>query len=855
MLRNLCLILSSLVCLCSIASSEVFITDHWKYTGVGSSTFADVALDDSGWECVDLPHTWNAGDVIDEQRGYRRAPSWYRKKLAIPAEAVGRNVMLRFDGVASTADIYVDGRLLKSHKGAFTAFEVDITDIAAAGGEHVLAVRVDNSASLGEVLPPVSGDFSVFGGIYRRVSLRWSDKIHFVTGRYAAQPVRVKTPEVSAEKASMHIETRLRNDNLTSTNISVGFFLKDAGGSVVKEKNIKLTLRPGEEKPVFADLKDIRRPHLWSPETPYLYTVETRVSDASTGREIESHVTTAGFRWFSVDKTGFYLNGRHVKLRGAARHQDYGGLGTAIPSALNRHDMQLLKDMGANFVRISHYPQDPEIYRACDELGLIAWSEICIVNEVKKNNDFVHNCKEMLKEMILQNFNHPSVVMWGAFNELWDYHPEAVALGHELEAIKKELDGDRLSCVAFHAFTWEKPYTQDSREMFEISDINGVNVYEGWYHGDSTTVAPLFDKFCTYSAGRPRFLSEFGAGSDSRIHTYKPARFDFSPEYQVEFNRWYIDEMERRPDFVGYSIWNLIDFQVDGRGDSRPNLNQKGMVTENRQKKDVYYYYQARWSDRPMLRIAGADWAERTEVCDDSVSAHEVCVFSNQDSVALSHNGKPLGTRRVVDGRAVFSVPFRAGSNVLLAGSGQFVDLLEINMTFVPSRLVDGPALRSGICINAGEDHCYFTDPVTREQWLPDQAYQPGGWGYVASSSASGKIFGKTGANIRNTVLDPLFQPYLNGVSGYRFDVPDGEYEVELYFTEPESNDIRRTFDISINGKTVASALNLAEDYGVQSAVMKSARVRAGNSQGINISFIPHEGDPVVSAVKVKKIK
>jgi len=181
--------------------------------------------------------------------------------------------------------------------------------------------------------------------------------------------------------------------------------------------------------------------------------------------------------------------------------------------------------------------------------------------------------------------------------------------------------------------------------------------------------------------------------------------------------------------------------------------------------------------------------------------------------------------------------------------------LLEINMTFVPSRLVDGPALSSGICINAGEDHCYFTDPVTREQWLPDQAYQPGGWGYVASSSASGKIFGKTGADIRNTVLDPLFQSYLNGVSGYRFDIPDGEYEVELYFTEPESNGIRRIFDISINGKTVASALNLAEDYGVQTAVTKSARVRVGNSQGINISFTPLEGDPVVSAVKVKKIK
>lgn len=855
MLRNFCLLLSLLASLGGFAATEVFITDLWKYKGEDSIAFADVALDDSDWECVDLPHTWNADDVIDERRGYRRAASWYRKKLIIPTEAIGGNVVLRFDGVASTADIYADGKLLKCHKGAFTAFEVDITDIAAEGGEHVLAVRADNSASLSDVLPPVSGDFSVFGGIYRRVSLRWSDKIHFVRGKYAAEPVRIKTPEVSAESASMHLETRLRNDNWESTKISVGIYLKDAEGAIVKEKNIKLNLRAGEEKPVIADLKDIKQPHLWSPETPYLYTVETRVSDASSGREIERYDTRVGFRWFSVDKSGFYLNGRRVKLRGAARHQDYAGMGTAIPSALNRHDMQLLKDMGANFVRISHYPQDPEIYRACDELGLIAWSEICIVNEVRKNYDFALNCKEMLKEMILQNYNHPSVIMWGAFNELWDYHDEAIELGRELEAIQKELDADRLSCVAFHAFTWEKPYTQDSREMFEISDINGVNVYEGWYHGDSTTVTPLLDKFCTYSSERPRFLSEFGAGSDSRIHTYKPTRFDFSPEYQVEFHRQYINEMERRPDFVGYSIWNLIDFQVDGRGDSRPNLNQKGMLTDKRQKKDVYYYYQARWSGRPMLRIASSDWPERTEVCDGSISPHDICVFSNQDSVTLSHNGKSLGTRHVTDGRAVFTVPFENGSNILIASSGKLVDLLRINMTFVPSRLVDGPLLRAGICINAGEDHCYFTDPVTNEQWLPDRPYLPGGWGYITSSSSSGDVFGKTGANIRNTLLEPLFQSYLKGVSGYRFDVPDGVYEVEMYFTEPESKDVHRIFDVYVNDTPLASAMNLAEDYGVQTAVIKSLRVRAIDSQGVTVRFTPIEGDAIVSAVKVKKIK
>lgn len=163
--------------------------------------------------------------------------------------------------------------------------------------------------------------------------------------------------------------------------------------------------------------------------------------------------------------------------------------------------------------------------------------------------------------MILQNYNHPSVVLWGAMNELWDYHKQAIALARELEALKKELDPYRLSCVAFHAFTWEKPYTQSSKEMFSISDVNGVNVYESWYQGDSATIAPMFDKFCSYSTAKPRFLSEFGAGSDERIHSYTPRTFDFTPEFQLDFNRRYINEMEKRPDYIGYSIWNLVDFR------------------------------------------------------------------------------------------------------------------------------------------------------------------------------------------------------------------------------------------------------------------------------------------------------
>ena len=524
-------------CICCICASEISITDSWKYKAENDERFSSMDWNDSDWVTVDLPHTWNAGDVIDEQRGYRRGISWYRKKLFIPSEARDKKITLRFDGVASKADVYLNGKLLKTHLGAYTAFGVDITDICEVGKENLLAVKVDNSSSLGEILPPVSGDFSIFGGIYRRVFLQWTEKVHFVTEPYAAVPVRIQTPEVSVSEASMQIVAFLKNDFTDTKHVHVNVFLCDEMNRIVKEKQLKLKLIPGRKYPISTSVGRIENPHLWSPELPYLYTVKVQVCDAKNGEMYQEVISPVGFRWFSVDKTGFYLNGKYLKLRGAARHQDYAGLGTAIPVEMNRRDMRLLKEMGANFVRISHYPQDPEIYRACDELGLIVWSEICVVNEVRKNTAFAHNCKEMLKEMILQNYNHPSVVLWGAMNELWDYHKQAIALARELEALKKELDPYRLSCVAFHAFTWEKPYTQSSKEMFSISDVNGVNVYESWYQGDSATIAPMFDKFCSYSTAKPRFLSEFGAGSDERIHSYTPRTFDFTPEFQLDFNR------------------------------------------------------------------------------------------------------------------------------------------------------------------------------------------------------------------------------------------------------------------------------------------------------------------------------
>ena len=869
-------LLGMILLCCGISyATKVSITDNWKFTPSDSENFASSGLDDSKWRTVSIPHTWNDKDIIDEQRGYRRAASWYRKHLNIPLEMKGRKIVLLFEGVGSKADVYLNGEHLKTHMGAYTAFTVDITGHCKFGEKNILAVRADNSSSLGEVLPPVSGDFSMLGGIYRRVFLQTYHPVHFDFEPYASTPVLVQTPVVSEESAQVKLSCRIKNDADKNSKLSLVFALLDKEGKVVSRKKMKVKVDVGQSLPVDLEMASVNNPHLWSPDSPYLYTLKATIVDDKEGTLLQEVDSPLGFRWFSVDKTGFYLNGEYLKLRGAARHQDYWGLGAAIPSEINYQDMKLLKEMGANFIRISHYPQDPEIYRACDELGLVAWSEICIVNEVKKNETFALNSAEMLKEMINQNYNHPSVVMWGAMNELWDYHDEAIRLAKELERIKKELDPYRLSCVAFHAFTWEKPYKQNSKEMFNISDINAVNVYESWYHGNFSTIAPMFDKFRNYSENKPRFLSEFGAGSDERVHTYSPRTFDFSPEFQLAFNREYINQMESRPDYVGYSIWNLIDFQVDGRGDSKPNLNQKGMLTSDRKKKEIYYYYQARWSKEPMIHIFGADWTERVMVCDGEVSRLPVTVFSNQKEVELFHNGKSLGSHPVVNGEAEFDVFFVDGDNRLKARCGELEDILNISMVLLPSKLADNKRLSEGLYINMGQDHCYFTDPLIRKTWLPDQPYRPGSWGYVDGKpfnswpgSSHDGVRNGIGTDIKGTGLEPLYQTFHMGATAYRLDVPDGHYEVTFCFAEPFNDRERkdgkhtgvsengeRIFDVEVNGEMVAQRLNMAEEYGVQTAFTKTILITVSGGEGLDIRFHSYEGQSVVNGLKVLKLR
>ena len=875
MLRNLLVlsfILFSLVCFAQSTNSKEQINSNWKFTNSNESNFSMLECNESSWISVNIPHTWNSSDLIDETKGYRRAISWYRKHFSIAKIESERKVLLQFDAVSIKADVYVNGKLAKTHIGAYTAFTVDITTLIKIG-DNVIAVKADNSASLSDEVPPVAGDFSMSGGIGRSVFLVKMNKVGFDVENYSSPGVFVETPSVSEKSAAVRVHGSIKNETAAAQRLLIAHEIIDNHGFVVKKIQKTVQLKPNSILSFNELFPELKNPKLWSPDSPVLYQLHSTIKDVKTNKVWHKLTQSFGFRWFSADNSGFYLNGKKLKLRGAARHQDYEGTGMAVTVEINRADMVQLKNMGANFVRISHYPQDESVYRTCDEIGLIVWSEIPIVNEVKKNEPFYYNSKEMLKEMLFQNYNHASIAMWGYMNELWDYHDKAIELADSLEKIVRSIDKNRLTTVAFHAVLDKKPFTQTNREMFKISMINGVNIYQGWYTGNFNTMVDVFDKFRSQSPDRPVFLSEFGAGSDNRIHTYNPQIFDFSPEYQVEFNKQYINEVEKRDYYIGYSIWNFIDFHVDGRIDVQPNINNKGMVTTDRKPKDVYYYYQARWSKMPMVHIASNCWTERTEVCDSSVLIRPISIFSNQPEVELFNNEKSLGKKVVVDGEVKFEIPFVNGKNQLVALAGKEKSNVEINMNLIPTNLSNNNRLENGLCINLGQNHSYFYDEKLHQMWIPDQPYQKGSWGYVdgvkfdswPDEKFHDGIRNGVAANIKQTDDEPIFQTFRIGMTEYRLDVPAGKYQVELFFTEPFSktelkNSIRtgssesgeRIFSVAINQYTVIENMNLAAEVGYQTAAVRSFEVEA--QKGIVINLLPVKGKPVISGIRIHKL-
>ena len=861
------------------------INDGWKFTKGSPFEAQMTGCDDSSWETVNIPHTWNDKDADDETPGFYRGPVWYRKQLFIDKSQEGRRAVIYFEGANQEVRFYLNGQFVGEHKGGYTRFCFDITSHLRYGQENLFAIYVNNVYNPN--IPPLSADFTFFGGIYRDVYLQFMNPVHIATNDYASSGVYIRTPEVNNSAASVEITTLLTNDMPQPTEIRVENIICDADGKEVKKTQAEVKLAAGETKTDISKKIKIDSPRLWDIDDPYRYMVYTRILDKRKGTLLDEVVNPLGLRWFKFDsEKGFFLNGKGRKLIGTARHQDYFQKGNALRDELHVQDVLLLKEMGGNYLRVSHYPQDPVIMEMCDKLGIVTSVEIPVVNAVTETEEFLHNSVEMAKEMVRQDFNRPSVMIWGYMNEIFlrrpytegkqleDYYRFTEKVARALEATIREEDPSRYTMMAYH----NMPQYYEDAHLTEIPMIQGWNLYQGWYEPDINEFQRLLDRAHKVYKGKVLMVTEYGPGVDPGLHSYQPERFDFSQEYGLVYHKHYLREMMKRPFIAGSSLWNLNDFYSESRVDAVPHVNNKGVVGLNREKKDVYWFYKTALSRRPILVIGNREWKSRGGVVNTAQKEciQSVPVFSNAEEVELFVNNKSLGKKKIENNYALFDVPFVGGENLLEAvavtGDNKLRDMLRIQFQLVGSQLKDEAVPFTEINVMLGSPR-YFEDRAANVAWIPEQEYKPGSWGFIGGTSYRRKTgFGTmlgSDIDIHGTDMNPIFQTQRVGIKSFKADVPDGEYSVYLHWAELESDKERealvynlgadseqtfagnRSFGISINGTTVSDDFNVARDYGYARAVIKKFVITVKDGKGVSVDFHKKEGEPILNAIRI----
>ena len=868
------------------------VNNSWRFIKDNSITDVNqflAQLDKA--EIVDIPHTWNDKDVVDEEEGFYRGAGWYTKEIRIPTACSEKQVFLFFEGVATKADVYINKQLVREHIGGFTRFVVPVSkyidfDKTSEFTTFNVVVKADNSYN--DDWPSLHADFTFFGGMYRDVNLVVTDKVHFNVEDYAANGVFITTPKVSETSGDVNLKFRIKNDEVSVKKVKLIAKIYGPSQELVQEKASSLKLEPGITTEYNMAMDPVANPKLWSPDSPTLYRVVCEILDGKTNQQLDESSNSLGFRWFSFDlEKGFFLNGKHLKLIGTNRHQDYDGIGNAVPDHVHVEDILRMKAMGSNFLRIAHYPQDPAILEMCDRMGIITTVETPIVDTVTESEAFATNCISAQKEMIRQNYNHPSLIIWAYMNEVL-LHPRfkndkerykvyckyVVDLAQKIEDMIRAEDPYRYTMIPNHGNldTYKEP------GLTEVPMIVGWNIYDGWYGRGYDNLQPKLENIHR-AVQKPMIITEYGAGVDPRLHTLEPIRFDFSQEYALKYHNHYLKFFEKTPYIAGANVWNYADFNSEGRVDAVQSINNKGLVGLNRKPKDVFFYYQASLLKEPFMAIGTKTWGQRSYLEDQAgsgISTMPVSVFTNQAEIELFLNGKSLGTKKADSVIVVFDVPFINGINKLKAVSkstDSFEDYSEIRINVLPLKLDKFPV--GGISVNVG-DKRFFYDEKLDQAWMFDKEYTEGSWGhiggkpYVRPNKDVQQPYGAK-QTIKGTPNDPVYQTQLVGIEKYRFDVPPGVYEVKLHFAELEgisakhlpydltdaSDEIKkttnRTFSVLINDQTVIGKIDLLGQYGEYRAVRFKSEVTVKEGEPIVVNFKKIVGEPVLNAIEIFK--
>lgn len=846
--------------------TRMAIDQGWKFLAKDARGAEQPGFNDAHWKNIDLPHTWNIEDTQDDIPGYRMGVGWYRRIVNLGEHLKDRRLFLYFEGANQTTDVFVNGKFIGQHQGGYTAFVFDITAFVkfdSANSRNIVAVKVDNHTN-DDIPPSPAADFNLYGGIYRDVWLVATNPVHFTMLDFASPGIYVDTPKVSAETAIARVSGAVTNSSDHTRQVRVVSTVIDARGRTIAATESTLSV-PAGGNTTFQQLSPpIRDPQLWSPETPNLYALETQLFERE--KMLDQVRNPLGFRWFSFHpEQGFFLNGKHYKLRGANRHQDYFGLGNAVPDEVQVKDLEIIKEMGLNCILLAHYPQDPVVLETADRLGLLVWEELPVVREISRSKEFADNCKGMLTEMIRQHYNHPSIIMWCLMNEVFlkmhyeaNYVSQVVALARALDELAHKEDPTRVTAISVN-----RPYDDsdiyNASGLLEIPQVVGWHMYFGWYYGEFAGLGQFLDDEHGRFPKRIIFVSEYGADNDARLHSLRPMRGDLSTEWARLFHESYLPQIDARPYLAGSAVWAQFDFGSEARGGSLPHLNTKGLFTFSRQPKDIYYFYKASFSREPVLHIATHDWQSRTGTnggatgpYDTLSSVQPVEVYTNLREVELFANQQSLGAKVVGPTRqAGWDVPFREGINVIEArgrmGSQKLTDRAKVRFLYRSSTLADPLVSFRELAVNVGSPSQYID--AAGLVWEAEQSYTRGAWG------CTGGAPGSTSQNILGSADDPLYQSFRQGLTSCRFDVPDGRYGVELGFAEPLLREPgERVFSVSLNGKPVIANLDLVKEPGALHANTRLFQVNATRRKGVTIEFSASRGEAVVNAIRIRKL-
>ena len=614
-------------------------------------TTARFAKQGAAFEAVALPHTWNAFDGQDGGNDYWRGIATYQ--IDLPEPTKGKKQYIELQGANHVATVYCNGRELGTHKGGFSTFRFDLTP-AMKAQNNVLTVVVSNAIS---DIYPQTADFTFYGGLYRDVNFIEVDDAHFDLLLDGTDAVFV-TPHCSGK-------TRVDLFPVSADGATLKVELKDTEGNVVGTAVTEAAAHAHV-------LIDVKNPHLWNGMAdPYCYSAEASIIS---GEEVlDTVAVTYGYRSFRVDAgTGFYLNGKNVPLRGVSRHQDRLDKGWAVSKADHEEDIALIKEVGANTIRLAHYQHDQYFYDLCDHTGFALWAEIPFISKFIPTEAAYENTISQMTELVAQNYNHPSIFFWGISNEILigaDNEPLRKNL-RDLHELAKCMDPSRLTTLAQVSGT-----PMDSEHNY-ITDVVSYNHYFGWYGGDVAQNGPWFDAYHKLNPDIPLGVSEYGVENSTKWHSATPMNHDYTEEYASYYHHEMLKTFETRPYLWATHVWNCFDFAADARNEGGVvGRNNKGLITYDRKlKKDAFFLYKAYWNSEPMIHVAGRRWVDRAP------EERNITVYTNCDEVTLTVNDEVFATAKAADHAVVFeNVALRDGENTITASCGELSDTITLN--------------------------------------------------------------------------------------------------------------------------------------------------------------------------------